>query len=789
MIAQIVRGNAMPDLVSYLFGPGKHNEHVNQHLVAGYADAVFTADDKLWQNEPGTTRHVRDQARDLGWQVEYPHSRWQSEVPRGYVWHCSLSIKAAEGQLTDAQWTEAAHTVIDALGFSASSGKAPCRWIAVRHGLSKEGNDHIHIAVNLVREDGTKASTWNDYRKAGSVCKAIEERFGLQPVPGRMTGRSVPEPSRADREISANQGEPEPLRVRLERTVRACAAAARSEAQFVALARAHGLLIRPRYAEATTAPAVTGYAVADRNGRHAYSRKTGATGPIWFGGGKLASDLSLPSLRHRWETPGTNPNTKRIEALAAWSAATFGNPAGPQATPQPRTLAITDDAAAAVAADLLAAAATGHEHGKPGPLSQAARHMARAAQNHPPPELGREIVTVIADMASTFLAVTSTAASHGTGTALTLMDEVARLVDACAASATATTKTSDAQQASVLVHTSLDALARAAAQQASSVLYATTSTNHRGSTMSEPTYEEEFLSHMTAAGVLTARLAQAITGLPRPGGTSVEALKAAGFTEQTPFDDHLRAELGEQRWANYIADPARVECAAMITIGARTGYDIPALLSKVTKQRAWEDDAHSPAKSIARVLAYRLGRELDKPASSPSAPHQKRDFYHNGTGTSPKTAPPPPVPSAPAPVTPWDPQLHKLLGDRRWQQYATDKRRQDVAALLTRAAANGHNVDALLTAAVTRREWEDDPVSPSRQVGGVLRHRVEAAIASGEFTSTSQTTRLPSEVAQVVAQATAPADGTQNNAIRADSTGDTRSPARANRPKPDQERG
>jgi hypothetical protein len=192
MIAEIVRGNAMPDLVSYLFGPGRCNEHVNQHLVAGYADAVFTADGALWQDEPGTQRQVRKQARELGWQVEYPHSRWGTEVPHGYVWHCSLSVRAAEGPLTDAQWTQAAHAVVAALGFDGADGKAPCRWVAVRHGLSREGNDHIHLAVNLVREDGTKASTWNDYRKAGKACAGLEERFGLLPVPGRITGRSVP---------------------------------------------------------------------------------------------------------------------------------------------------------------------------------------------------------------------------------------------------------------------------------------------------------------------------------------------------------------------------------------------------------------------------------------------------------------------------------------------------------------------------------------------------------------------------------------------------------------------
>jgi hypothetical protein len=159
VIAEIVRGDAMPDLISYLIGPGRHNEHVNQHLVAGYADAVFTAPGRLWQSEPGVQRQVGKEARDLGWEVEYPRSRWGVEVPRGHVWHCSLAIRADEGQLTDTQWTEAAHAMIDALGFSNAEGKAPCRWVAVRHGLSGEGNDHIHIAVNLVREDGTKAAT------------------------------------------------------------------------------------------------------------------------------------------------------------------------------------------------------------------------------------------------------------------------------------------------------------------------------------------------------------------------------------------------------------------------------------------------------------------------------------------------------------------------------------------------------------------------------------------------------------------------------------------------------
>jgi hypothetical protein len=83
MIGEVVRGNSMPDLISYLFGPGKHNEHVNQHLVAGFADAVFSADDRLWKDEPGVQRSVHAEARSLGWQVEFPHSRWEPRSATG----------------------------------------------------------------------------------------------------------------------------------------------------------------------------------------------------------------------------------------------------------------------------------------------------------------------------------------------------------------------------------------------------------------------------------------------------------------------------------------------------------------------------------------------------------------------------------------------------------------------------------------------------------------------------------------------------------------------------------
>ncbi len=77
----------------------------------------------------------------------------------------------------------------------------------------------------------------------------------------------------------------------LRRDVRVCAVAADSTQHFLARVRSAGLLVRERYGEAGD---LTGYAVA-------VPGDTTAQGtPIWFGGGRLAPDLTLPHLQRRW---------------------------------------------------------------------------------------------------------------------------------------------------------------------------------------------------------------------------------------------------------------------------------------------------------------------------------------------------------------------------------------------------------------------------------------------------------------------------------------------------------
>ncbi|MFC4062775.1 relaxase/mobilization nuclease domain-containing protein, partial [Planomonospora corallina] len=156
------------------------------------------------------------------------------------MWHCALSLAPGEC-LTDEQWAEVARAAVAVLGFDGCGGRAPCRWIAVHHGSSAGGNDHIHLAVNLVRDDCRLARPGRDRMVMSALCGRMERRFGLRVVEGRarrgLPGLSRAEIERARRGRGAGTGPPsrgagqgpgrtEPDRIVLPRRVRAAAAAA-----------------------------------------------------------------------------------------------------------------------------------------------------------------------------------------------------------------------------------------------------------------------------------------------------------------------------------------------------------------------------------------------------------------------------------------------------------------------------------------------------------------------------------------------------------------------------------
>jgi hypothetical protein len=113
--------------------------------------------------------------------------------------------------------------------------------------------------------------------------------------------------SRAELERQARVGGAEPERRLLARVVRATAATAGSEAEFVAGLRAAGVRAEPWFAKGRT-DIVEGYRVA--------ARPEPGRAPVWLGGRRLSPDLSLPRLRLSQGWPDTPQDA--AAAVNAW---------------------------------------------------------------------------------------------------------------------------------------------------------------------------------------------------------------------------------------------------------------------------------------------------------------------------------------------------------------------------------------------------------------------------------------------------------------------------------------
>lgn len=181
----------------------------------------------------------------------------------------------------------------------------------MRHGLSEGGNDHIHIAVNLVRQDGGRVELpRNDYALANTVRRQIEERRAFvaplhdkdRAVVGGLSLPAYTQKEAADARQQAARGDTRvPDRVQLQRIVRAAASTSSSEVEFIASVTDHVDLDVARWSPGQRS-VVTGYRVRfDENSR-------------WFTATQLAPDLTLQKLRAGW----ADGPQERSDAAAVW---------------------------------------------------------------------------------------------------------------------------------------------------------------------------------------------------------------------------------------------------------------------------------------------------------------------------------------------------------------------------------------------------------------------------------------------------------------------------------------
>ena len=467
MIPNIVTGGDTDGLMRYLVGPGRANEHENPHVIAGSRDIVRKWGDwetislsqaseiatrlDAYMQETGTfpTGKTRRFNPATG-QVE-----WTGEIEANHVWHCSLSLSPEEAALGDEVWGRIASDFMDQMGFTGSDGKAPCRWVAIHHGSAKNGGDHIHIAATIVREDGTKWSPWYDQRKAQRTCNTLEHRYGLLVVESREHGRGSRCDSATAQNAAKRAGASRTDRAVLEERLRAAATAADSEADFVRRARRLGVRLHPRFAHGRT-DIVVGYSAALRTEESCQQTR-------WWGGGRIARDLTLTQLRTRWQdTP-----TSALEAVEAWKGhypkkAPYDGPLWEdriRALAHFRThldhLSPTDhvglaNAAADIAGLLHAQAITARTSGGRDMLERAAVQVGRCAQLKTRPT-NKRLVDVGARMASDLaLSIAATSNPHMAAVALAhatvdLVQAIADLHEAAGQAATAAAIERDAQ--------------------------------------------------------------------------------------------------------------------------------------------------------------------------------------------------------------------------------------------------------------------------------------------------------------------------------------------------------
>ena len=381
------RGANVGGLLRYLFGPGRREEHVRPRVVAAWDGAGPLAD-----LQPPVLPGGWHDVRALTELLEQP-VRAGFRPPAKPVWHTSIRAHPTDRTLSDAQWGHIAGEVVAAVGLAPHGDVDAVRWLAVRH-----NDDHVHVVATLVRQDRRTVWPWQDKRKAQAACRDLEERYGLYRVapPGKGS-RRWPSPAELNKTArldaassgarpgrqagrAGRAGRSAAPREVLRRRVREVAAIATDEADFFARLAHAGLRVKVRRSSRDPQQ-VSGYAV----GLDGHTTATGDT--VFYGGGRLAPDLTLPQLRSRWTgtPPATGGNAARLAAtgtvppdVARRAAETVRD------AREAMRAASSPGVASAIgyaAADLLTATAHAWEGRAGGPLSDAAEWFDRAAHD------------------------------------------------------------------------------------------------------------------------------------------------------------------------------------------------------------------------------------------------------------------------------------------------------------------------------------------------------------------------------------------------------------------------
>ncbi|MFJ8944243.1 relaxase/mobilization nuclease domain-containing protein [Streptomyces sp. NPDC102395] len=303
MIAAIKpAGSNTRGLLAYLYGPGRQDEHLDPHIVAGFA--------MLGMPDPGRDENatLTELARYLDEPVRLRNSEFGRKVT-DHVWHCPVRAAPEDRYLSDAEWGEIAQRVVEAAGIAPPGDDLACRWIAVRH-----ADDHIHVLATTVREDGRRPKLHDSGIHVGDACREIEKGYGLRQLKkGDRTGTR--RPTQAEMHKAQRLGWEQTSPQWLEDRIRAAIPHARTAEELLAYLEADGIAIKPRRGPSGD---LLGYAA----GRPGDLNEKGEQ--IFHPGKRIAPDLTLPKLQARLEAvvPEEHPTARRNKPTTPWQQAT-----------------------------------------------------------------------------------------------------------------------------------------------------------------------------------------------------------------------------------------------------------------------------------------------------------------------------------------------------------------------------------------------------------------------------------------------------------------------------------
>ncbi|MFF0506853.1 mobilization protein [Streptomyces fimicarius] len=303
MIAAIKpAGSNTRGLLAYLYGPGRHDEHLDPHIVAGFA--------MLGMPDPGRNPDatLTQLAHHLDEPVHLRNSEFGKKIT-DHVWHCPVRAAPEDRHLSDTEWADIAQRIVEAAGIAPPGDDLGCRWIAVRH-----ADDHIHILATTVREDGRRPKLHGSGIRVGDACRQIETDYGLRQLKkgDRTAGKR---PTQAEMHKAQRLGWDQTSGDWLQDRIRAAIPHAGNAEELLAYLEADGIAIKPRRAPSGD---LLGYAA----GRPGDLNKDGKQ--IFHAGGTIAPDLTLPKLRARLEStaPEEHPTARREHPTTPWHQAT-----------------------------------------------------------------------------------------------------------------------------------------------------------------------------------------------------------------------------------------------------------------------------------------------------------------------------------------------------------------------------------------------------------------------------------------------------------------------------------